>query len=287
MPEADSAPVVSLNPLYEGDIFLWAKGFLGDRELGILSRARAIVLPQTVRPELYWLARELAPTFPNYDFRFRFPGKVGQALAFSALDIPHPRTIACLQLEPLLRDHPLSPTLRLPAFPFVLKADIGGEGGGTWLISGEDDLKKAISRLKALEIQGREGLIIQEYLPGLQEDLRVTVIGQRIISYWRRRPGFHHHLARGGEIDYDYRPDLQARGHSLIKDICRRVGINLAGFDLAFSPEGEPLVLEINFTFGRRGLEPFGGFEALLLEAIEGFLKDLPKAPFGKKARIN
>ncbi|WP_456434156.1 ATP-grasp domain-containing protein [Thermosulfuriphilus sp.] len=275
MKRREKPPIVSLNPLYEADVFLWAKGFLGEEELSLLSKARAIVLPQALRPEIYWLARSLAPVFPNYDFRFRFPGKVGQALAFSRLKIPHPRTIVCLQLEPLLRRHPLSAPLELPPYPFVLKADLGGEGGGTWLIKDKQGLTEVISKLKTLELRGREGFIIQDYLPGLKEDLRVVVIGSKIISYWRRQKAFYHHLARGAEIDYEYQPDLQRRGRALVKKIIKKTGINLAGFDLAFSDTGFPLVLEINFSFGRRGLEPFGGFEKLFLEAIEQFFQTL------------
>ena len=116
---------------------------------------------------------------------------------------------------------------------------------------------------------------MQEYLPALERDLRVVVIGNRIVSYWRKTQGFLHNVAQGGEIDADSDPDLQAVGREKVRQFCHRSGINLAAFDLVFpSDEADPVFLEINYTFGRTGLGGSENFYKILKHAVKQWLQD-------------
>ncbi len=270
--------ILSFHPTLAGDRFLWELGSLGPEELALIRQARAVLLPQSVSRELYYLARRLCPAvFPDYDLRFQWEGKVGDAMLFWFLGLPHPRTRIYPRVEALEQDHPsvnyATPPLR---FPCVIKANRGGEGHNTWLVGDRAALADAVHRLKGLELEGYFGFIVQEYVEGVVRDLRVVVIGDRLESYWRVNAGFHKNIARGGRIEREQDPDLQAIGRDRVAALCRRTGINLAGIDLIF-PRGsrEPLFLEINYTFGRTGLGGTRGFQRLLEEAVRRWLARL------------
>jgi ribosomal protein S6--L-glutamate ligase len=109
----------------------------------------------------------------------------------------------------------------------------------------------------------------------------VAVIGSRFLSYWRRQPDsgdFRHNLAAGGEIDHTADPELQEAGVDLVRKLCSRTGMNLAGVDVLFPLKNsrvraEPLLLEVNFYFARRGLGGSERYYGLLRQAIEEWLR--------------
>ncbi|RUM86969.1 MAG: glutathione synthase, partial [Thermodesulfatator sp.] len=91
--------VVSFNPWVEGEQNFFQFTALTEEVLSALAEARAVILPQTVSPELYYFVRQLGkPVFPHYDLRFAFPGKIGQILLFRSLGLPHPRTLGVPRL---------------------------------------------------------------------------------------------------------------------------------------------------------------------------------------------
>ncbi|ADH86910.1 ATP-grasp domain-containing protein [Desulfurivibrio alkaliphilus] len=269
--------VISFHPEFEGERFIWDRCVWDSGLPELLRRSRAVILPQTVARELYFLCRRCAPAvFPNYDCRFRWEGKTGDTLLFWQHGAPHPGTLIFPRVESMVGEHPeMGLNVELPPFPLVLKARYGGEGGGTWLVEDDARLRQLLSGLERREWQGERGFVVQEYIPGTGRDLRVTVIGEQLFSYWRVNPNaFHHNLARNGVVDRDADPDLQRRGRALVRDFCRQTGINLAGFDLIFPPDGrEPMFLEINYTFGRSGLGGGEGYRALLRAAVEEWLE--------------
>ncbi|HFQ88906.1 MAG TPA: glutathione synthase [Desulfobulbus sp.] len=281
MTAAGEGIVLSFHPTLAGDRFLWEQASLGTEEIDLIRQARAVLLPQTVSRQLYFLVRHNCPAvFPDYDLRFQWEGKVGDAMLFQTFAAPHPPTRVYPRVEALEQDHPLVGYTRSPlVFPCVVKANRGGEGRYTWLVHDHADLEHVVRRLKALELKGWFGFIIQEYVAGVERDLRVVVMGERLLSYWRINPGFHKNVARGGTIDPGQEPELQARGRREVASLCRRTGINLAGFDLIF-PRGSrrPLFLEINYTFGRRGLGGTQGFQDMLQEEVRRWL-DRQKIP--------
>jgi len=277
--ESAESLILSLHPAIEANSFYWERG-LWSRELAEqISRARAVVLSQTVDGELYSLCRKLcANVFPNYELRFQWEGKVGDTLLFWTYGVPHPHSLVFPRVETLVGNHPFmdhSPP-KLPDFPFVLKGARGGEGKHIWLIESGDDLDRKLLHLKQLELQGNFGFVIQEYIAGLERDLRVVVIGDQVISYWRKSEGFYHNIAQGGEIDKDSDPELQTIGRDAVMNLCRQTGVNLAGFDLVFpSNSKEPLFLEINYTFGRSGLGGTDGFYKVLRQTVGRWLANI------------
>ena len=272
-------PVISFHPMITGDIFYWERDIWDEALAHNLREARAVILPQTVSRELYTLCHILCPhVFPNYDLRFKWEGKVGDTLLFWSYGAPHPKTWIFPRVETMLGDHPVMMThFRLPPYPFVIKGTKGGEGTQIWLIEDDHDLKEAIKILRCAEIQGIFGFVLQEFIPGLNRDLRVVVIGTHIESYWRyNRSGFLHNVAQGGKIDTHTDPELQSIGRDAVRNLCNRTGINLAGFDLIFLEGSDtPLFLEINYTFGRTGLGGSDAFYELLKKETKKWLTQI------------
>ncbi len=268
--------IVSFHPSIPGDRFFWERGRIDRQLMTTIAEARAVILPPTVDRELYFLCRTLCPrVFPNYDARFRGEGKVGDTLLFWTTDTPHPATTVYPRVEAFVGNHPeMNSEPAAVSFPFVIKGAQGGEGSQTWLIEGPEDLLRALDRLKRLEWQGTYGFIVQEYIANLDRDLRVVVIGDHVECYWRvHEYGFHHNLARGGSIDRESAPQRMAAGKQAVRDFCRQTGINLAAFDLVFRPgDDTPLFLEINYTFGLRGIGR-DRYTELLQDAVAAWLK--------------
>jgi ribosomal protein S6--L-glutamate ligase len=276
-PDNSDGIILSMHPVVAGDRFYWDRGVWDKDLFQEIQKAKAVILPQTVERELYCLCKRQCPhVFPNYDLRFQWEGKVGDTLAFWAYTIKHPHTLVFPKVETLLGEHPdMNHKIpALPQFPFVLKGAHGGEGTRVWLIESSKELEEKLQVLLLFELKGSCGFVIQEYLPDLERDLRVVVIGNRIVSYWRRAKGFLHNIARGGEVDAESDPELQAVGREKVMQFCQRSGINLAAFDLVFTPDGgDPIFLEINYTFGRTGLGGSENFYNLLRDAVEQWLQ--------------
>lgn len=273
-----SGNVLSMHPVIAGDAFYWDRGVWDKDLLAAIGNAGAIILPQTVDRELYFLCTRMCPhVFPNYDLRFKWEGKMGDTYAFWSFGMKHPHTLVFPRVETLLGEHPQMEhrVPELPEYPFVLKGNQGGEGKQVWLIENGAELEAKLQILLQYELQGSSGFVIQEFIPALERDLRVVIIGEQVFSYWRKSGGFLHNVARGGEIDSSSDRELQRRGRERVGEFCRRTGINLAAFDLVFPPEEpEPFFLEINYTFGRTGLGGSEKFYRILQEAVRQWLQN-------------
>ncbi len=265
-------PIVSFSPIYEGDVNLWAHGILDTEVLETLAQARAVIFPQVVKPELYYFCRSLGvPVFPNYDWRFRFPGKMGQILMFQALGLPHPQTL-CIPKLAALGEHPGAKPLHRPPFPFVVKGNLGHEGQEIFLITQERDWEEVLSYFRQQERCGRFGLLIQEYLPTPFE-LRVVICGSKTLPVWRaNEQDFKANLAQGGKLISCPDGELERQGLALAGLLRQKTGVNLAAIDFLLR-DRQLLFNEINYVFGRKALGGGEGFYSLWQKALKEFLK--------------
>jgi len=275
--------ILSFHPLFEGDRQRLCAGRMPDAEdLAAIKKASAVILPQGCTRRLWEMAVENCPNvFPDYRARYRFPGKLGQILLFRKFDIPHPRSIIFESLDKMYAatQDPLSaPPM---AYPFVFKFDWGGEGDTVTLITGPDDFKRTIATAAIAEKSGSRGFLIQRYIPSARHTLRVVVVGETLVSYWRKvsdKSGFYSNLNKGAVIDAHSDVPLQEAGKRAVESCCAKTGINLAGFDLIFDERfgicssREPLFLEINYFFGRSGLGGSDAYYALLKKEIDRWL---------------
>lgn len=269
--------IVSFHPHLPGDFNLRLNSttFKAPGKVEFLRQARGVILPQSCKAEHYWSCKQYCShVFPNYDWRYGFEGKCGNARLFSRFGASQPasrcyETVAQFGSRVLALDnngHSL--------WPAVLKPDRGGGGYLVRLVRGPDDLDRVLRQLSKLEQKGQYGFMVQEYRETESRDLRVVVIGDRFYSYWRCQPNpqeFRTNLGRGGRIVMNGWPEQQGLGSELVRTFCHQTGLNLAAFDLIFpvdSGEREALFLEINYCFGRKGVGGTDRFRRLLLGAV-------------------
>ena len=272
--------ILSYHPCFEADKNILCAGREPDADdLAAIRAAHAVILPQGCRASLYELARNNCNhVFPNFDSRFQYEGKIGQVQLFQEKNVPHPRTETYPNINTFVEHYGEITATPEFDFPFVFKFDWGGEGYQVYLIQSASEFIDILQTARDYEDSGHTGFIIQEYIPSTRRSLRVVVIGQTLISYWRVQSGgrsFCSNLARGAVIDAQADPELQALAMTSVRAFCSRTGINLAGFDLLFSSQtnrGTPLFLEINYYFGRRGLGGSEKFYEILVMEIEKWI---------------
>jgi ribosomal protein S6--L-glutamate ligase len=272
--------ILSFHPCFVADANLIVAGRdPGPEELAAIRSARAVILPQGCRESLYVMATEnCARVFPDYRTRFDYPGKTGQAALFKKLNVPFPETLIYPDLTDYYQRHPTHNNLLPLTLPFVFKFDWGGEGQTVFLINSPQDLEQQLARARDFEKQGLTGFILQAFVPHGNRALRVVVMNQLLISYWRVQPAPHTFgtsLAAGARVDRDTDPALQQLGKEAVQEVCTQTGINLAGFDVIFdssTPQPTPLLLETNYFFGRSGLGGSAAYYQLLVSQIKAWL---------------
>lgn len=275
--------IVSYHPLFEADRNIICAGRLPNPEdLAAIRSAKAVVLGQGCYRSLYEMARANCPNvFPNYDVRFRYPGKLGQIKLFRELDIKHPATEIFTGVAAFQNKYGLKLYCLPWNNPVVIKLDWGGEGETVYLIESDRDLQRFLNQTAVFEKSGQTGFLLQEYIPSDGKSLRVAAIGRRLISYWRVQPdthNFHSSLRAGALIAPDEQPVLQRKAEAVIQTVCQKTEINLAGFDVIFSKDAEdpaPLLLEINYFFGRKGLGGSDAYYGILKTEIQAWLDGL------------
>ncbi|MFC1869228.1 hypothetical protein ACFL0H_14010 [Thermodesulfobacteriota bacterium] len=269
--------ILSFHPCFVADhqIILGHRS-ISSEDFSLIKQADAIILPQSCSHELFLACK--APSkqlFPNYETRFKYPGKVGQSLLFKKVCCSHPETLKWNSVEDFrkaCRDffpHDM---------PFLMKADEVHEADGVYFIEDIETMESSLVRLHNMERSGSMGFISQELIPTDGDVLRVVIIGRRTIAYWKRpeKPGqIITSISKGARIDRHWRNDLREKGETQALNLSAVAGINLAAMDFIFTlaePDPRPLIIDINYYFGRRGLGGSLNYYALLFEAIKGWL---------------
>jgi ribosomal protein S6--L-glutamate ligase len=272
--------ILSFHPIIEADQNIIVAGRQpDDSDLRAIQQADAVIVSQGCSEVLYRMVRQnCAHVFPNLDVRFDYPGKSGQIELFSQLGIAHPRTRCFASLTVFDQDpQPVS-------FPAVVKLDWGGQGETVFKVTHSGELEAALKRAAAFELSGQHGFLIQQYIPCGQRCLRVVVIGTRILSYWRLQRAcgqFGTSVASGAAIDYEADPVFQDAARKVARNFCAQTGLQLAGFDFIFSEHDrdtgtiEPLMLEINYYFGRTGLGGSDAYYRILEEEVDKWLSGI------------
>jgi ribosomal protein S6--L-glutamate ligase len=282
--------ILSFHPLYVADRNLLCAGRdPGAPELAAIREATAVILPQGCRESLYRMAKNnCTHVFPDYDARFAYPEKIGQAKLFQKQSVPHPSTVfyengASMDAgyDALLKNPPFNP-------PFVFKFNWGGEGETVFCIHSWDAFETILEKSILYEKSGQYGFLIQEFVPSKKRSLRVVVIHESCISYWRVQDdadGFYTNLTKGAKIDAVSDPALQKTAIAATRAFCDQTKINLAGFDFLFSESDlavgtiKPLFLEINYFFGRKGLGGSEKYYKILQNEIDAWITRIQNGP--------
>jgi len=275
--------ILSYHPIFKADKNLICAGREPSADdSAAIEEADAVILSQGCYESLYKMARNhCRNVFPNFDAKFEYPGKTGQARLFRKTKAAYPRTEIFSTVKPFFNQTGALIQKPLFAFPFVFKFDWGGEGKTVSLIKTHREFLEIMRRARRFEQSGQKGFLFQEYILSQNRTLRVVVIGRDYHSYWRVQKDpeqFQSGLTAGGIVDRKSDPDLQEAGISAAKAFCEKTGINLAGFDYLFSSEAgenKPLLLEINYFFARQGLGGSEKYYQMLVSAIENWLNSL------------
>ena len=251
-------------------------------ELKLISRASAVLLPQGCSAALHAACVAEGPAlFPEYGPRFAFPGKVGQSLLFARLGLPRPRTFRWRSPKEFICARS-GGKQGCHSLPVIVKTDSDHEGHGVFFAPDDPALHRA---LDAVAAGGGGGFITQDFVAPGGAVLRVVVVGGRALSYWKRSTvegDVIVTIARNAVVDHMWKPELQAEGVELCRRLTSATGINLAAVDVIFhldAPAPAPLLLEINYFFGRRGLGGSKNYYRLLLEAARDWTAKLGLDP--------
>ena len=230
--------ILSFHPCFLGDtLVILGDGALDSHDLRHIQAAEIILLPQHCTSVLYEACKNSsAQIFPNYDARFRYPGKTGQNILFKKHKCPHPETRRWASIRAFEEAHEGEGDLPHP-MPFLIKGDQAHEAEGIYVITDRSVLKRALEDLGRLEKLGSAGFISQQLIPTEGNVLRTVIIGNRTITYWKRakEPGQTiTTISRGAEIDRAWRSDLQKKGEIEAKRLAAETAIDLAAIDFIF-----------------------------------------------------
>lgn len=229
----------------------------------LLVHAAGILLPPYTPPWRYREITRLARNwFPRLEARFDCFGKSKQIQLFRRIGVRHPRTHLFANPSRLMDDFTSGECCW--EYPAVLKGDRGGGGSTVYPIYQPGDLPGCLDKLAQ-----DEPVLLQTWVNHGGKDLRVVTYGDHTISYFRVGDGrFYNNVCRGGRIDYELCPAQRRKGSWAVLEFCRRAAIDVAGFDLMFPDDGDPVFIEINFHFGRKGLGGILGHHGHMLKAV-------------------
>jgi len=273
--------IVSFHPLIKAQInsSVAGKTILSPRQLRLIKKADAIILPQICPEFLYQAVREFQkPCFPDQEIRYKCQDKASQIRFFQANNIPHPKTLIFQNLQCLAEY--LKKNSWEWGFPLVLKSCWAHEGDGVFVLMDEKDFF-----IKSPEIENKvskhEPIITQSLVPTKGYVLRIVTFYKELIPYWKVGTGPIISIAKGAKIVENLFPELKEKGINSLKELKEKIRIDLSAIDMIFDMEKiiGPLWLEINFSFGRKGLGGSKKFYAHLLRAVKTWLKDLGLSP--------
>jgi ribosomal protein S6--L-glutamate ligase len=165
-----------------------------------------------------------------------------------AAGLPVPPTIACQDA-----DTALEAFARLGG-DVVVKPLFGSEGRGMVRVAEPELAWRTFRTLERLQTV----LYLQQYVAHPGWDLRVFVLGERVLTAMRRhaRGDWRTNVAQGGRAEP---VQLSAEEEGLALAAARAVGAPVAGVDLLPRPGGGYFVLEVNAVPGWRALAPATG----------------------------
>jgi len=147
---------------------------------------------------------------------------------------------------------------RLGGYPVVAKPVNARQGEGVLLITDADDARRRV----LAELDRRRGVMVQRYLAtDGRRDIRALVVGGELVCAASLTPStgeFRANFHLGGQI----KPiELPAGLGAMAVAAAKSVGCDVAGVDMMVDGQGRPVIVEINYSPGFRGLEAASGLD--------------------------
>lgn len=126
-------------------------------------------------------------------------------------------------------------------YPFIVKELYGSFGQQVYLVSDLQELKDVTDKI------GYKGFLLQKFIESSRgKDVRVNVVGNEVVSSMMRysiNGDFRSNISNGGQMK-KYEISREQSEAAILA--CRALGLDFAGVDILFGPEGEPIVCEVN-----------------------------------------
>ncbi len=145
---------------------------------------------------------------------------------------------------------------QLGGFPVVVKQVNGMGGDGVIKVNTQTEAQNFLTRV----LKEKRGLIVQKFFPPQERtDIRVLVIGDRVAGAMALSPG-----------NNDFRTNIHQKGHarpikltkacaSIALKAAKACSLQIAGIDLIMEKGRSPVLLEVNYSPGFKGLEAATG----------------------------
>ena len=129
---------------------------------------------------------------------------------------------------------------------YVIKLDKGSQGKQVSIVTGIAEAKSVLSTIGSMNKQ----LIIQDYVENTGSDIRVIVLGNRVLGAYERKAGkqeLRNNISTGGEgVKYNLTKEEEA----FCVKASRVVGLNFSGVDLMKGNDGKLYCIEVNHCPG-------------------------------------
>ncbi|MCP4020821.1 MAG: RimK family alpha-L-glutamate ligase [Desulfobacteraceae bacterium] len=173
--------------------------------------------------------------------------------ALSSVHIPVPDTIFITDPKGFFRavDH-------LGGYPVIIKQVDGM--GGTGVIKA-DAKNHFPNKIKAL-LQAKKGLVIQKFIPPEgRKDFRILVIERQVVGAMSLVPTGNEFRTNINQNGVARKADLDPELVNLALNCTKACKLDIAGIDLVVGKDGTPMVLEVNYSPGFKGLEKATGLD--------------------------
>ncbi len=243
---------------------IWNPHFMGPQSAGLFKER--VYFLETV------LGKRVMPSFSTI---WHFESKAAQSYLLDHLDVPRPRTLVTFD-----RAEALEKSAEL-GLPVVAKRSWGAGSSNVSLLKTRKDVETYIDRelvqqawdesrsahgstrraalASATEpwfgakvrqaVLGGEWanlVYLQEFIPGNESDLRITVISGHAMTFWRHNRAHDFRASGSGLVDYD--KDAPESALRLCLGISERTGADSMAYDILFR-DGEPVVVEMSYGF--------------------------------------
>lgn len=141
---------------------------------------------------------------------------------------------------------------RLGGYPVVVKQVNGMGGDGVARI----DNHASANRYLGNNLEATRGLVVQTYLPPQgRTDLRLLVIGDDVAGAMKLTPAENDFRANVNQDGTAHAFDPPGEWRDLAVATARACRLDIAGIDMIVEKGGRPLVVEVNYSPGFKGLE--------------------------------
>lgn len=131
-------------------------------------------------------------------------------------------------------------------YPVVVKLSQGGRHGiSTFWLRGEPDLREMLAKAKDEENKSKRGFLIQEYIKN-DGDYRLFVVGYKVLGGFKRAPKEEKMVMNKSVGKSQVLEVVPTEVAHEAQRAALALGVEVAGIDLVVSPEGKPIVIEVN-----------------------------------------